>query len=146
MRAFGGVEPFTTDPARVQLVVKSLESSLQFAYMMHEFDAAIAKAKCVWLPGLSQVVSLNCSAGAGWLRAHDTQVYHLPHPQPSPTIPAALGTAERAASCRRLTAACRPNTHNTQPAAGMASPALLPPSTRRGRSLWAATPTTACTP
>lgn len=44
-RAFGGIAPFTTDPQRVQTIVKTLESSLQFAYMMHLFDEAITNAK-----------------------------------------------------------------------------------------------------
>ena len=44
-RAFSGIVPFDTDEERVQMIVKTLESSLQFAYVMHLFDAAIAKAK-----------------------------------------------------------------------------------------------------
>lgn len=45
MRAFNGLSPYDTNTARVQLIVKTLESSMQVAYVMHELDAAIAKAK-----------------------------------------------------------------------------------------------------
>lgn len=44
-RAFGGVKPFTKDEDRVQLIVKSLQSSLQFSIMMHLLESAAALAK-----------------------------------------------------------------------------------------------------
>jgi len=44
VRAFGGLKPFTEDVVRVQVIVKSLESSLQYATIMSAFDAAITAA------------------------------------------------------------------------------------------------------
>ncbi|KAI8476814.1 MAG: Low iron-inducible periplasmic protein-domain-containing protein [Monoraphidium minutum] len=45
VRAFSGIPPYDNDIARVQLIVKTLESSMQSAYMMHELDAAIERTK-----------------------------------------------------------------------------------------------------
>lgn len=45
MRAFAGIPPYDTDTSRVQLIVKTLESSMQFSYVMRELEAAISKAK-----------------------------------------------------------------------------------------------------
>ncbi|KIZ01866.1 hypothetical protein MNEG_6092, partial [Monoraphidium neglectum] len=41
VRAFGKVPPYDSDKARVQLIVKTLESSLQVSYLFHELDQAI---------------------------------------------------------------------------------------------------------
>ena len=44
-RAFAGIQPFETDVERVQLIVKSLESSLQVATVMNKLDQTVAYAK-----------------------------------------------------------------------------------------------------
>jgi hypothetical protein len=45
VRAFGGIPPYVVDVQRVQAIVKGLESSTQFAFVMSLLDSAIAKTK-----------------------------------------------------------------------------------------------------
>lgn len=40
-RAFSGLSPYQLPVQRVQLIVKSMESSLQMAVMMHKLDDSI---------------------------------------------------------------------------------------------------------
>jgi hypothetical protein len=45
MRAFGGIPPYITNVTRAQVIVKSLQSSLTTAYVMHELDQAVELLK-----------------------------------------------------------------------------------------------------
>ncbi|GBF89722.1 hypothetical protein Rsub_02892 [Raphidocelis subcapitata] len=59
MRAFGGIPPYVTNVTRAQVIVKSLQSALTTAYVMHELDEAVEKLKA----GKKQEASDNVDQG-----------------------------------------------------------------------------------